>query len=80
MNRFERQEMYEKDHEVGKYKKDNKKKLKQEKVIKKVINNGNNLCDDTSLYDWLILCFKLFSRSIKCYGKKQNKFKSNRSI
>lgn len=35
MNRFERQEMYEKDHEVGKYKKDNKKKTKTRKGNKK---------------------------------------------
>lgn len=35
MNRFERQEMYEKDHEVGKYKKEKKKKSKTRKGNKK---------------------------------------------
>lgn len=31
MNRFERQEMYEKDHKVGKYKEEPKKKSKGRK-------------------------------------------------
>lgn len=35
MNRFERQEMYEKDHEVGKYKKENKTKNRKRKSNKK---------------------------------------------
>lgn len=35
MNRFERQEMYEKDHEVGKYKKENDRKTKKRKNSKK---------------------------------------------